>query len=122
MTVHSCTAFPCPICSSLKGDWDALGRDWARTMRDIQRERDRMNHYWSRPFVPQVAPPEDEYDRERQRQRDREQMVRAVRDFQEMRRRPLQRGLSRLDTVLWSAFCLQWIAISWCAVVGREGP
>lgn len=22
----------------------------------------------------------------------------------------------------WSAFCLQWVAISWCAVIGREQP
>ncbi len=23
-------------------------------------------------------------------------------------------------TVLWSAFCLQWVAIAWCALVGKE--
>ena len=22
----------------------------------------------------------------------------------------------------WSAFCLQWVAISWCAAVGKEQP
>lgn len=22
----------------------------------------------------------------------------------------------------WSAFCLQWVAISWAAVVGKESP
>lgn len=22
----------------------------------------------------------------------------------------------------WSAFCLQWVAISWCAVIGKEQP
>lgn len=26
----------------------------------------------------------------------------------------------RLPQVLWSAFCLQWVAISWCAVIGRD--
>jgi hypothetical protein len=30
--------------------------------------------------------------------------------------------LPDLTRFVWSAFCIQWVAISWCAVIGKETP
>lgn len=90
MSSHTCIAHPCPLCAPLK-----------------------RGVYWHQEF--EAA----------RRQRRREEIDRRLNslDWGGAAQTLINASFvdeKKLHAVQWSAFCVQWVAIAWCMLIGRE--